>query len=427
MGQPFEGITVVELGQFVAVPYCAQLLADGGAHVIKVEPLEGEPTRHLGPLVPGEGRHWLVRNRGKHSLPLDLRHPRAAGILDRLLTRADVVLMNMRPGLAASLGLNHATLAARFPRLISGNVTAFGREGPDAALPGMDLVVAARTGLMAAGGRMAADLPAAADTPLADYMCAVLLAFGVSSALFDRERTGRGSEVSVSLMQAALALLNNLMVRVEDADGAAHRELAAWLAEARAQQVPVAEQLAKSPTNRTASMLAIYYRTYATADGAIAVACVSAGLQRTFMRALGLERQAFEAPPAGADPADRIAALQRLAEERVASKTTAEWKEILDAAGAPASPVFLPLEMLDDPQAHANRMLHDVRHPALGDVRVLAPPLDVGTGGFRAAPVSLPLGAETRALLAAAGFDAGEIEAAIGDGAVFARDENLPG
>ena len=102
--QPFAGIKVIELGQFVAVPYAGQMLADGGAHVIKVEPPEGEPSRHLAPLAPGESRHFVMRNRGKHALPLDLKHAHAREILDALLARADVVLTNLRPGLTAELG-----------------------------------------------------------------------------------------------------------------------------------------------------------------------------------------------------------------------------------------------------------------------------------------------------------------------------------
>src|SRR5215470_924471 len=102
--QPFAGITVLELGQFVAVPWAGQILADGGARVIKIEPPEGEPSRHIAPLGGGESRHFLIRNRGKHALPLDLRHADAREILDALLARADVVLTNIRPGLAAELG-----------------------------------------------------------------------------------------------------------------------------------------------------------------------------------------------------------------------------------------------------------------------------------------------------------------------------------
>src|SRR6185369_2314056 len=174
----FDGITVLEFGQFVAIPYAGQMFADGGARVIKVEPPEGEPSRHLAPLALHETRHFIMRNRGKHSLPLDLKHPDAREILDALLARADVVLANMRPGLAAELGLEYEQLAPRYPRIIVGTVTAFGPRGPDAALAGMDHVVQARSGLMVTGGKVKDGLPTTGESPIADYMAASLLAFG---------------------------------------------------------------------------------------------------------------------------------------------------------------------------------------------------------------------------------------------------------
>ena len=116
--RPFQGVTILEFGHFIAVPWAGQVLADGGAHVIKIEPLEGEPSRYIAPIVPGESRHFVIRNRGKHALPLDLRHPDAREILYALLARADVVLANMRPGLAAELGLEYEQLAPRYPRIV---------------------------------------------------------------------------------------------------------------------------------------------------------------------------------------------------------------------------------------------------------------------------------------------------------------------
>src|SRR5215510_131100 len=274
--RPFAGIEVVEFGQFIAVPFCGQLLAEGGARVIKVESLEGDPVRHLAPVAPGESRHFVIRNRGKHSLPLDLKHPDASEILEAFLARADVVLINMRPGLAAELGVEYEQLAPRHPRLIVGTVTAFGPTGPDAALAGMDMVVQARSGLMVTGGKVGASgLPTTGESPIADYMAAALLAFGVASALFRRERTGRGGRVDTSLLQSALALQNNLMVRVENVDGARHADFREWLGEARRGGVPFAEQAERMPRNRPVAMAAVYYRTYATKDAALAVACGS--------------------------------------------------------------------------------------------------------------------------------------------------------
>jgi len=267
--RPFAGVEVVEFGQFIAVPFCAQLLAEGGARVIKIESLEGDPVRQLAPLPGGDTRHFLSRNRGKRSLPLDLRHPRAREVIERLLGRADVVLTNFRPRLAEEFGLDYASLAPRFPRLVVGSVSAFGRHGPDALLAGMDLVVQARTGLMASLGKVEDGVPASGEAPVADYICALSLAFGIAGALLRRERTGRGGEVSAALMMAALVAQNNSMLRVESVDGPVHAAVRARLDEMRAAGRAFEEQEAAVVSARTPAMLEVYYRTYATKDDVV--------------------------------------------------------------------------------------------------------------------------------------------------------------
>ena len=414
--QPFDGVTVLELGQFVAVPWAGQVLADGGAHVIKIEPPEGEPSRHIAPLARHESRHFVIRNRGKHSLPLDLKHPDARPILDALLARADVVLINMRPGLAAELGIEYEQLAPRHPRLIVGSVTAFGPRGPDAALAGMDMVVQARSGLMVTGGKMSNGLPTTGESPIADYMAAALLAFGVASALFRRERTGRGGRVDTSLLQSALALQNNLMVRVEDVDGPRHADFREWLGEARRGGVPFVEQAERMPRNRPVAMAAVYYRTYATKDAALAVACGSPSLRRKFIAALGHEDPALAGGVVDVDA--HYAALKRVVEATVASRTTEEWQAHLAGVGVPASRVALPLEILDDAQPAANAMFARQDHPALGPLTVFGPPVRLDADGFVAGPPTPPFGSEVRAILEWAGFGGVEVERLLAGGAV---------
>jgi crotonobetainyl-CoA:carnitine CoA-transferase CaiB-like acyl-CoA transferase len=414
--RPFDGVTVLELGHFVAVPWAGQVLADGGAHVVKIEPREGEPSRHLAPLAPGESRHFLIRNRGKHALPLEIRHPDAREILDALLGRADVVLANMRPGLAADLGLEYEQLAPRHPKLIVGTVTAFGARGPDAGLAGMDLVVQARSGLMVTGRAMRNDLPTTGDSPIADYMAAALLAFGVASALYRRERTGRGGRVDTSLLMAALALQNNAMIRVESVDGPAHTAFRDWLGQARRAGVPYAEQVERMPHTRPVGMTAVYYRTYATKDAALAVACGSPSLRRRFIEAVGLEDAALAGAVGDLDA--HYARLKRRVEAAMTTRPTAEWQSILGKVGVPASGVTLPIEILDDEQPAANAMFHRYEHPSLGPVTVLSSPLELDGGGFAPAPPTPPFGSEVRAILAWAGFAAGDVERLLAGGAV---------
>ena len=407
--RPFAGIEVVEFGQFIAVPFCAQLLAEGGAHVVKIEGLEGDPVRQLTPLPGGDTRHYLSRNRGKRSLPLDLRHPRAKEIIERLLARADVVLTNFRPGLAEEFGLDYATLAPRFPRLVVGNVSAFGRHGPDAQLAGMDLVVQARTGLMASLGKVRDGVPASGEAPVADYICALSLAFGVSSALLRRAHTGRGGEVSAALMMAALVAQNNSMVRVESIDGPVHTNVRGRLAEMRGARRSFEELEATVVSARTPSMLEVYYRTYATKDDVVGVACVSPGLQRTFMDVLGLTDD-------GPKSVDR-ATLQRYyaelgarCEAVMASRSAAEWKAVFDARGVPGAAVRFSVELFDDEQARANGFVHELPHPVLGLVRVLAPPVKLDGDGFQPGEPPAPFCSATRAILTELGFDAPAID-----------------
>ena len=414
--RPFDGVTVLEFGHFIAVPWAGHVLADGGAHVIKIEPLEGEPSRHIAPLGGGVSRHFLIRNRGKHALPLDLRHADAREILNALLARADVVLTNMRPGLAAELGLEHEQLAPRFPRIIVGSVTAFGTKGPDAALAGMDYVVQARSGLMVTEGRMKNGLPATGDSPIADYMAATLLAFGVASALYRRERTGRGGRVDTSLLMAALALQNNLMIRVEKLDGPRHEEFRGWLAQARGGGVPFAEQVEQMPRNRVVSSQALYTRTYATKDAALAIACGSTSLRRKFITAVGHEDPALDGKVTDVDA--HYAALKRAVDATIASRTTREWQELLEARGVPASGVALPVEILDDPQPAANEMFHTFDHPAVGPVTTLGPPVQIDDAGFVPGPPTAPFGSEVRTILQWAGFAERDVERLLAGGAV---------
>jgi len=268
-------------------------------------------------------------------------------------------------------------------------------------------------------------VPTGGENPVVDYMCAMTLAFGVASALLRRARTGRGGEVDASLLMSALMLQNNNMVRIDSADRATHTAVRGRLAELRAAGRPYAEQAALTPQIRPPGTVNVYYRTYATRDAALAVACGSPALRRAFIKAIGLTDDALDRPIADrAKEVEHYLALRQRVEAIVATRTTAEWQTTLEAAGVPAAGVKLPLELLDDEQPLANGMLHDLTHPVLGPVRVLAPPLRMDGGGFVPAQATAPFGSEMRAILSELGFSSAEVDVLLAKGVT--RDRMQP-
>jgi CoA:oxalate CoA-transferase len=405
--QPFAEIKVVEFGQFVAVPFCGQLLAEGGAEVIKIEAPEGDPNRHMGEVVPLESRIFISRNRGKHALPLKLSETDARPVIEALLAWADVVLMNFRPGLAEKMGIDAQTLQQRFPRLVIGEITPFGRQGPDANLAAMDIVVQARSGLMAAMGRVVDGRPAPGEPVISDYMAATSLAFGVSAALLRRERTGKGGIVDVSLMQSAMTLANNQFIRSEDLDRDKHHKAIEVLNQQRLDGASFADQSASLASGRMLALTAVYFRTFDTRDGCVAIACASKGLQVRFAEALG-----FVDPGLLGVAVDEGAylALQGSVEAIMRGRSSADWLGTLETAGVPVATVKFPVELFEDPQTAANGMFYLLEHPTAGTFRALSPPVKLDGEGFRPQPATAPFATETRSLLTGLGFSTEQID-----------------
>jgi CoA:oxalate CoA-transferase len=414
--QPFKDIKVVEFGQFVAVPFCGQLLAEGGAEVIKVESPDGDPNRHMGEIAPLESRIFISRNRGKHSLPLKLSEATAQPVIKSLLGWADVVLMNFRPGLAAKMGIDSDTLKKEYPRLIVGEITPFGKTGPDANLSAMDIVVQARSGLMAAMGRIVDGRPAPGDPVISDYMAAMSLAFGISSALFRRERTGKGGVVDVSLMQSAMTLANNQLIRSEDLDRDKHNSAIRNINQQRMDGVSFEQQAASLPSARVLPLRTIYFRVYETSDGSIAIACASKGLQLKFAAALGFVDRNNDPEQVTAPDNDYFSSLKHNVETIIRGRNSNDWVDTLQQAGVPVSTVKFPVELFEDEQTDANNMFYLLDHPTAGKIRALTPPVKLDGEGFRPQGPTAPFASETKTLLQELGFNPDQIEQLINDG-----------
>ena len=194
MAGALEGIRVLEFSQIIAGPYACQNLAEMGAEVIKVEPPDGEPWRQFSQFYPGEAKYFQSLNRGKKSLAIALQDSAAQDLSMKLIPFCDVVLVNYRPDVAKRLGIDYATLSAIKSDLIYADNTAFGRSGPWSHRPGYDIVVQAVSGMMAAEGKLGDDgePKTISSTAIADYGTGLALAWGITAALFHRERTGEG-------------------------------------------------------------------------------------------------------------------------------------------------------------------------------------------------------------------------------------------
>ena len=207
MPGPLHGIRILEFTQIIAGPFGGMMLADMGADVIKIEPIEGEPWRLALQFIPGESKTYMSLNRGKRSLPLDLAKPEAARIIREMIPEVDVVIINARPDVPAKLGIDYETLSAINPRLIYCDNTAFGRKGPDSYRPGYDLIIQAMSGLMAAEGKIVDGVPRMiTSTAVADFATGIAVAWGVCAALFHRERSGKGQMVETTLLATALGV-----------------------------------------------------------------------------------------------------------------------------------------------------------------------------------------------------------------------------
>ena len=391
-----QGVRVLDLTRMLAGPYGTMLLADLGAEVLKIErPAGGDEIRAVGPhFVHGESVYFLSVNRGKRSVALDLARPEGRDLLRRLAARCDVVVENFRAGVAERLGCDAATLLAANPRLIVCGITAFGRTGPDRDLPAFDLTLQGRGGMMALTGEPAGQ-PVRCGVPMGDLAGGLFSALAVSAALYERERTGVGRFIDLSLLDCQVGLLSyaagNWLMAGDDMgrQGSGHAH-------------------------------AVPYQRFETSDGHLVVAVFTDAFWPGFCRAL--TRPDWIADPRFASNAARRVNLDTvlsLIGQRLSEETTAHWLTRLYGEGVPAGPVQRVSEVCADPQVLARGMIATMEHPVAGTVRAAGDPLRAGEAeraGFRAAPT---LGADTDAVLAALlGLGATELAALRASGVV---------
>lgn len=388
-----EGIQVVELTEALAGPYCAMLLGDFGADVIKIErPGVGDQSRGWGPPFVGtESAYFLATNRNKRSLTVNYDHPTGAEILQRLLARADVFICN-QPSLTSlqRRGLDPTTLRAKHPRLIYCAITGYGFSGPKMGQPGYDILAQAEAGVMSITGEPGGG-PMRFPIAIADMTTGMYAAMGILAALYARERTGQGDFLDLALFDSQLTWLANVGSSYLNAGASPQR----W-GNAHPNIVP--------------------YQPFRGSDGRYFV--VAVGTQRLWQRLLqilDLERE-YATDPRFATNADRIRhrdQLIPLLQQRFDRLPSSAWVDHLTGADIPAAAIQTVGEALNDPQSLSRGLVVEIEHPALKTARSIANPVrSIAQPVIYRLPPPL-LGEHNRQILRELGFPEGDMESAL--------------
>ncbi len=348
---PFNGVTVIDLTRVLAGPFSTMILSDLGARVIKVEtPGQGDDAREYGPFVNGKSAYFVSVNRGKESIALNLKDDADRATFEKLLSIADIVVENYRPGTMEKLGYGWEDLHAKYPKLIYAACSGFGHTGPHSKRPAYDMVVQAMGGIMSITGQPGGE-PTRVGMSIGDIGAGLYTTIGMVTALYDRERTGKGRKLDIGMLDCQIALCENAIARY-----GATGEIPGPLGGRHPSITP--------------------FQTFKTLDGHMIIAAGNNVMFHRFCDIIG--RPDLKDDPRYVDNRTRNEnqpALEKEIEAILATRNTADWLAELDPAGIPASGINNVATVMQHPQVGPRNMVIEVDDPKVGKLKVAGNPV----------------------------------------------------
>ena len=355
MNGPLKNLLVLDLTRVLVGPYCTMVLSDLGARVIKVEaPNTGDDSRKFGPFIEEYSAYFMSLNRGKESIALNLKDKEDKKIFDKILEKADVLVENFKPGTLEKWGYGWKDVCKKYPKLIYASASGFGQTGPLRELPAYDMVVQGMGGLMSVTGQPNSE-PTRVGTSIGDITAGLFTAIGVNAALYDRQKTGKGMYIDVSMLDCQIAILENAIAR--------------YLSK---------NEIPKPMGSRHPSIAP--FEAFKTKDSYIIIAAGNDKLFENLCNALDLKDLIMdEKYKSNSLRSENMNELKKILEQKLINKTTNEWVKNLESLKIPCGPIFNIKEAVENPQVEARNMIVKAYHKVIGDFKLAGNPIKMST------------------------------------------------
>ena len=351
---PLSGLLVLDLTRVLVGPYCTMVLSDLGARVIKVEaPGVGDDSRGFGPFVEDQSAYFMSLNRNKESIALNLKDGQDKKIFEKILAKADILVENFKPGTLSKWGYGWDDLKEKYPKLIYASASGFGQTGPLKELPAYDMVVQGMGGLMSVTGQPESE-PTRVGTSIGDITAGLFTAIGINAALFDRQKTGKGTYIDVSMLDCQIAILENAIAR--------------YLSKG---------EIPKPMGSRHPSIAP--FEAFKTKDSHIIIAAGNDKLFEGMCVTFGLDLHNNEKFNSNANRNKNIEELKGILENILKDKTTADWCKILEDKKIPCGPINNIKEAVESPQIQSRNMIVSAMHDKIGKFKMAGNPIKMST------------------------------------------------